>query len=45
MSSMISAAMSESKFEAEVRKAIRIAIAAIQHHTEVNLRGARFVSA
>ena len=45
MSSMISAAMSESKFEAEVREAIRIAIAAIQHHTEVNLRGARFASA
>jgi hypothetical protein len=31
MPSMISAAMSESKFEAEVRKAIKIAIAAIQH--------------
>jgi hypothetical protein len=42
---MISAAKSESKFEAEVRKAIKIAIVAIQHHTEVNFRGARFVSA
>ena len=29
------AAMSEVKFEAEVRKTIKIAIAAIQHHTEV----------
>lgn len=29
------AALSEAKFEVDVRKAIRIAVAAIQHHTEV----------